>query len=65
MTKEEIVEFQEKIAQTIIPVAVNMTEEQIKKVIDNVSKENPELPKGFAKMVFEQILIQKYNKSQL
>ena len=38
-----------------------MTEEKIKNIIDNVTKDNPELPKGFGNMVYEQLLIMKYN----
>ena len=61
MTQEEIQEFKETIAKTIMPLAQNMTEEQIKIIIDNVTKDNPELPKGFGNMIYEQILIMKYN----
>lgn len=61
MTQEEVQEFKETIAKTIMPLAQNMTGEQIKLIIDNVAKENPELPEGFANMVYEQILIMKYN----
>lgn len=62
MTKEEIQIFKEKIVETIMPAANNMTEEQIKNVIKQVEKNNPELPNGFANMILEQILILKYNK---
>lgn len=62
MTQEEIQEFKETIANTIMPLAQNMTEEQIKIIIDNVGKDNPDLPKGFSNMVYEQILIMKYNR---
>jgi hypothetical protein len=61
MTQEEIQEFKETIARTIMPLAQNMREEQIKNIIDNVGKDNPELPKGFTNMVYEQVLIMKYN----
>lgn len=62
MTKEEIQIFKEKIAETIMPAANNMTEEQIHKLVKQVEKENPDLPMGFSKMLLEQILILKYNK---
>ena len=61
MTQEEIQEFKEAIANTIMPLAQNMTEEQIKIIIDSVTKDNPELPRGFGNMVYEQLLIIKYN----
>ncbi len=61
MTQEEIREFKETIAKTIIPLAQNMTEEQIKIIINNVTKDNSELPKGFGNMIYEQIMIMKYN----
>lgn len=62
MTNEEIVEFKDEIAKTIIPYAINMNEEQIKNLINQVEKENEELPDGFGNMVYEQILIMKYNR---
>lgn len=61
MTHEEIEEFKVTIAKTIMPIAQNMTEEQIKNIITAVEKENPELPEGFGNMLFEQILVMKYN----
>lgn len=61
MTKEEIKEFKETIAKTIMPSAINMTEDQIKTLIKNVEKMNPDLPKGFSSMVFEQIIVMKHN----
>lgn len=62
MTKEEIQEFKDTIARTIIPIVQNMTESQIKNIISIVEREHPELPKGFASMLHEQILIMKHNK---
>lgn len=59
MTQEEIQEFKVTIAQTIMPIAQNMTEEQIKNLIKRVQDENPDLPEGFGNMLFEQILIMK------
>lgn len=61
MTLEEMKEFKETIATNIMPIAFNMTEEQIKNLIKNVEKDNPELPEGFGAMLFEQIMIMKYN----
>jgi len=65
MTQEEIQEFKETIAKNIMPLVQNMTEEQIKNTIVNVEKSNPDLPKGFGSMLFEQIMILKFiRKSQ-
>lgn len=61
MTLEEQNQFKDEIAKTIMPLAVNMTEAQIRNIIDSVEKENPELPEGFGNMLYEQILIMKYN----
>ena len=61
MTQEEIKEFKDTIAKTIIPVVQNMTEEQIRNIIDLVEKEHKDLPEGFGNMLYEQILIMKYN----
>jgi len=61
MTLEEEKEFKQKIQETIIPLAVNMTEEQIKNIIQTVEKANENLPRGFGSMLFEQIMIHKYN----
>lgn len=62
MTTEEIQQFKQKIMETIIPLAINMTEEQIKNIIDSVERENPNLPNGFGAMLFEQIIVHKYNR---
>ncbi|APW65724.1 MULTISPECIES: hypothetical protein [Arcobacteraceae] len=62
MTKEEEQEYREKLAQTIFPIVSNMTEEQIKQIIVSVEKENPSLTKGFSNMLFQQIMVYKYNK---
>ncbi len=59
MTKEEIQEFTNKINETIIPMAENMKDDEIKDLIKHVEKENPELPEGFGNMLYEQILILK------
>ncbi|MFK2821750.1 hypothetical protein [Arcobacter sp. YIC-80] len=61
MTLEEQEEFKQKIAETILPVAVNMTEEQIRIVILNVLKDNEEINPAFGDMLFEQIMVYKYN----
>ena len=62
MTTEEIQQFKQKIMETIIPLAINMTEEQIKNIIDSVERENPNLPNGFGAMLLEQIIVHKYNR---
>ena len=61
MTQEEIKEFKDTIAKSIIPFVQNMPEEQIRKIIDLVEKEHQDLPNGFGNMLYEQILIMKYN----
>ena len=61
MTQEEIKEFKKTINETIIPIVRNMQENQIKTIIDNVEKQNPNLPKGYGNMLYEQILIMKQN----
>ena len=48
MTLEEEKELRQKITDTILPLAMNMTEEQIKSVIVSVEKGNSEIQKGFA-----------------
>jgi hypothetical protein len=40
MTKEEEQEFIEKIKETIMPYAQNMTEEQIKSLVQTVQNQN-------------------------
>lgn len=62
MTLEEEQTFRDKVAQTIMPVAINMTEDQIRTIIQAVEKENPQLPDGFGQMLFEQIMVNKYNQ---
>lgn len=61
MTKEEIVIFKQKIQETILPVAENMSQEQIIELIELVEKQNPNLPSGFGNLLLEQINILKYN----
>jgi hypothetical protein len=61
MTKEEEKEFRKKIVETIMPVARNMTENQIRTIIQNVERDNEDLPIGFGAMLFEQIIVNKNN----
>ena len=61
MTIEEEKEFRQKITDTILPLAINMTEDQIRNIILTVEKENSEILEGFGAMLFEQIMIHKYN----
>lgn len=61
MTQEEIKQFKDTIANTIIPIVQNMTEEQIRDIINLVEKEHENLPEGFGNMLYEQIIIMKYN----
>ncbi|MCT7908243.1 hypothetical protein N5915_01580 [Arcobacter lacus] len=63
MTIEEQQIFFDKIKETILPIAINMQDEQIKKIIETVEKSNDELPNGFGAMLFEQIIIHKYNRT--
>ncbi len=61
MTNEEIQQFKDKIRETIMPMAQNMKDEEIKDLIKHVEKENPDLPEGFSNMLFEQIVMMKEN----
>jgi len=61
MTKEEEQEFRGKLAESIFPIVKNMNESQIKQIIMSVEKENPTLQKGFSDMLFQQIMVHKYN----
>ncbi|PLY11347.1 MAG: hypothetical protein ACNI28_00295 [Arcobacter sp.] len=61
MTNEEIQQFKDKIRETIMPMAENMKDEEIKDLIKHVEKENPDLPEGFSNMLFEQITMMKKN----
>ena len=62
MTLEEEKELRQKITDTILPLAVNMTEDQIRGIIQAVEKDNKDLQQGFGAMLFEQIMVQKYNR---
>lgn len=62
MTKEEEQEFRDQVEKTIFPLVNNMTEDQIRQIMVSVEKSNPDLPLGFADMLFQQIMVYKYNK---
>ena len=62
MTLEEEKELRQKITDTILPLAMNMTEDQIRSIILSVEKDNKDIQNGFGAMLFEQIMVQKYNK---
>ncbi len=62
MTLEEEKELRQKITDSILPLAMNMTEDQIRNIISTVEKENNDIQPGFGAMLFEQIIVQKYNK---
>jgi hypothetical protein len=62
MTLEEEKIFVDKVKETILPVAIYMNEDEIKKIIEIVESSNENLPNGFGKMLYEQIIILKYNR---
>lgn len=62
MTIEEEKELRQKIADTILPLAMNMTEDQIRSTIIAVEKDTKDLQEGFGAMLFEQIMVQKSNR---
>lgn len=62
MTLEEEQLFIDKIKETILPVAIYLTESEIMKIIEDVEKANENIPKGFAKMLYEQVIVLKYNR---
>lgn len=62
MTIEEEKEFRQKIVNTILPIVNNMTEDQIRNIIKAVEKDNDDIQKGFGDMLFQQIMVHKYNK---
>ena len=62
MTLEEEQEFRQKVIETILPHALNMTEDQSRYIIQTVEKNNNDLPDGFGAMLFQQVIIYKYNK---
>lgn len=63
MTKEEQQLFFDKIKESILPLAVRLKDDQIQNIIEAVEKSNENLPKGFGSMLFEQIIIHKYNRT--
>ncbi|MCT7446706.1 hypothetical protein [Aliarcobacter skirrowii] len=62
MTIEEQQIFIDKIKETILPIAIYLDDDSIKKIIKDVEDTNENLPKGFANMLYEQIIIMKYNR---
>jgi len=58
MTTEEIKQFQDTIKETIVPLAINMTTQQIEDIINSVK----EIDDKFKNMLLEQVLIIKNNK---
>ncbi|QKF59376.1 hypothetical protein ACN2EN_06485 [Aliarcobacter lanthieri] len=62
MTNEEELIFIDKIKETILPIAIYLNDEEIRKIIEEVEKSNDTLPEGFGNMLFEQIIILKYNR---
>ena len=62
MTIEEEQIFIDKIKETLLPIVIYMKEEEIKKLILSVEEQNENLPEGFGDMLFEQLIILKYNR---
>jgi len=62
MTNEEQLIFVDKIKDTILPIAIYLKDEEIKKIIQEVEKANDTLLQGFGDMLFEQIIILKHNR---
>ena len=62
MTLEEEKIFIDKLKETILPVAIYLNENEIKRIIENVENSNENLSAGFGKMLYEQIIILKYNR---
>ena len=62
MTIEEEQIFIDKIKETLLPSVIYMKEEEIKKIILSVEEQNENLPEGFGDMLFEQLIILKYNR---
>ena len=62
MTIEEEQIFIDKIKETLLPIVIYMKEEEIKKIILSVEEQNENLPEGFGDMIFEQLIILKYNR---
>ena len=62
MTIEEEQIFIDKIKETLLPIVIYMKEEEIKKIILSVEEQSENLPEGFGDMLFEQLIILKYNR---
>ncbi|WP_164469509.1 hypothetical protein [Aliarcobacter cryaerophilus] len=62
MTIEEEQIFIDKIKETLLPIVIYMKEEEIKKIILSVEEQNENLQEGFGDMLFEQLIILKYNR---
>ena len=62
MTIEEEQIFIDKIKEILLPIVIYMKEEEIKKIILSVEEQNENLPEGFGDMLFEQLIILKYNR---
>ena len=62
MTIVKILVFKDKIKKTLLPIVIYMKEEEIKKIILSVEEQNENLPEGFGDMLFEQLIILKYNR---
>ena len=62
MTIEEEQIFIDKIKETLLPIVIYMKEEETKKIILSVEEQNENLPEGFGDMLFEQLIILKYNR---
>ncbi|MCT7496453.1 hypothetical protein [Aliarcobacter cryaerophilus] len=62
MTIKEEQIFIDKIKETLLPIVIYMKEEEIKKIILSVEEQNENLPEGFGDMLFEQLIILKYNR---
>lgn len=62
MTIEEEQIFIDKIKETLLPIVIYMKEEEIKKIILSVEEQNENLPEGFGDMLFEHVIILKYNR---
>lgn len=56
MTTEEEVQFIQAVRDSIMPHAQNMTESQIRNLIQSVEQQNPNLPFGFGEMLFKEVM---------
>lgn len=62
MTTEEQKIFIDKINETILPIAIYLNEDEIRKIIDEVVKTNDNISESFGDMLFEQVIVLKYNR---